>query len=214
MNNSSSNQTIMVNKDQSKELKLNRLHLDLSVKFGIDLRNREKDQYIIARDNVNQKEVSIRIHSRHADPGEPMVTIDGKEWKTLLDVASSGQYTFTRAAKEVERIKETLEKELKETGKTVYLGAVENEKVKNAAAFEMDEKRNVIVSEINGKPAYDPSVLDKYNFVESAVKEFQKCVFMTKDEYDRMKIVGEEVSISKDRNDLGREKIPSPSLER
>ncbi|MDP4084701.1 MAG: hypothetical protein Q8934_08820 [Bacillota bacterium] len=199
----------------SKDLKLHRLHLDLSVKFGIDLKNRVKDQFLLARDNLKQSNVVMRIHNQEKDRGEPIVTIDGKETKALLDVATSGQYTFTRAAKEIDRISEAISKELLKGESRVYVAAVEGNKVKDAAVFELDkENKNIVISEINGRPSHDPSGKDQYNFVENTVRLFQKCVFMVKDEYERMKEIGEEVTISKERMDLGRELSPSLSIER
>ncbi|QVY63973.1 hypothetical protein [Cytobacillus gottheilii] len=205
---------MIVSPQVSRESRLNQLKFDLSLKFGIDFNNTEKHQYLLARNNQEKKHEIVRIDRGSLDYKEPFVTINGQT-KSLMDVAFSGDYSFVKPAKEIETAREAISKELSKGNEKVYVAAMDQEKVKNVAVFEREpETKNVLITEINGKKPFDPAVRDQYNFVENAVKNFHKCVFFTKDEYERSRVVGEEISISKERPSLTKEKSPERALDR
>jgi hypothetical protein len=183
-------------KTQDKRYK--EIESKLSVEHGVNLKQTDKSQYIIALDNRQGYPVAMEIPPIK-EGQEPRVKIDGKDVGKLIQVMDSN-YTILRQAPEVNRIYQALEKEADRSASSkVFAGIVDfSNRIVSSRQFDMNQKN-------------DP---DKRRFVELAVTNFHKCVLLTKDEFERSRIVGEEVSISKDRSDLGRAPQVEKELER
>lgn len=200
----------MGNKEQAKDAlkeyqdnqskRQNKIERTLGVEHGINFKETKKDQYLVALDE-NKKGLPIVMQIPPIEKGkEAQIFIEGKLIGNAIDVLDSGVYKVMRAVPEIDRIHSNLNREtIRENATKLIIGSVDVEnKLVSAKQFDMTKK-------------VDP---ERNRFIENAVTYFQKCVLMTKDEFERSKIVGEEVSVSKERPNLGRKLEPSLELER
>lgn len=187
-------------KQLSNELSRSKIERKLSIEYGINLKDSNKEQYLVALDE-SRGGIPIVMRIPPIIKGqEPTVIIDEKEELNLFETFEKGNYSLMRKAPEVEWIHESLQREGEKslTGKLFVAALDWADRIVTSQVFDMN---------IKDEP-------ERRSFVESAVTLFHKCVLLSKDEFERSKIIGEEITISKDRTDLGRPFVPSHVLER
>ena len=184
----------------TNELSQAKIERKLSVEFGINLKESEKEQYLVALDESRDGTPVILRVPPFKNGQEPTVITDEGIERNIFKTLETGRFTLMRNAPEVNWINDSLEREAKEslTGKMI-IGA-------------LDWAERVVSSQLIDLNI--PNDFERRKFIESAVTLFHKCVLLTKDEFDRSKIVGEEIFISKDRTDLGRPLVSDRGLER
>lgn len=183
---------------RAQEKRLNNLERKLSIEIGVNLQSSEKSQYLVALD-PQKKSTPVVIKIPPFEKGEhPKAFIDGNEKGKLLEALDYGKYKVMRATPEIDRINKTIERESHRNSE-IHIGTLDTE--------------NKIIASMKIDPIRVNSI-GRDKFIENAVAYFQKCVILTKDEFDRSRIVGEEVTIGKERLDLGKELELSRGLER
>lgn len=184
--------------NQQDDAARNHVQRKLSIDYGINMKESKINQYLVALDNKDGIFVVIKVPPFKKGQ-DPQAVIAGKDHGDLINAVNS-HYTVIRQSLEMPRLHSNLENVISQSlTRTIFAGV-------------LDEKNRIALSCIlNGDFKIDH---EQTKFVEQAITQFQKIVCLSKDEFERSRIVGEEVSITENRMCLSINPLQMKSLER
>jgi hypothetical protein len=176
----------------------------VSLQYGVDLFDRDKTQSFVVLDRNNDSKYVVSLPDKYNHMNsffDPMIITASGGIGSLSMLNKDSDHQIIRAIPDHGKNYERVLEKLKQGKEFVFVGEVEQGKVKQAVIFEQDltqrpggQKRDVLyMKEENGmKPLSQGS--NTSQFFEKLDVDSKKLAFLSKDEYEKH-VSGQEVKI-------------------